>query len=153
MLVSTDTVLRLVPDFPGLRALMKNTVTSSRNSGVGMCVFSRSVMSDPLWPHGLLYTRLFCPCDFPGKNTGVVVCHFLLQEIFLIQGLNSCLLHLMPWQADPLPVSLLGSPDDRVWQVKVDFHNRLPIKGGAFSIWNDFLFKWNLSSVQLLSRV
>ena len=33
---------------------------------------------------------LLCPCDFPGKNTGVG-CHFLLQGIFLTQGLN--LLH------------------------------------------------------------
>ena len=29
---------------------------------------------------------------FPGKNTGVG-CHFLLQEIFLIQGSNPGLLH------------------------------------------------------------
>ena len=49
MLVSADTGLRLVPGIPGLRAVMKNTVTS-RTSGVVMCVFSRSVMSDPLWP-------------------------------------------------------------------------------------------------------
>ena len=27
-------------------------------------------------------TRLFCPWDFPGKNTGVS-CHFLLQGILL----------------------------------------------------------------------
>ena len=31
--------------------------------------------------------RLVCPWDFPGKNTGVG-CHFLLQRIFLTQGLN-----------------------------------------------------------------
>ena len=30
--------------------------------------------------------------DFPGKNTGIG-CHFLLQGIFLAQGLNPCLLH------------------------------------------------------------
>ena len=29
-------------------------------------------------PHGLQPTRLLCPQNFPGKNTGVV-CHFLLQ--------------------------------------------------------------------------
>ena len=29
-------------------------------------------------PHGLWPTRLLCPWDFPGKNTGVG-CHFLLQ--------------------------------------------------------------------------
>ena len=32
------------------------------------------------------------PWDFPGKNTGVGS-HFLLQRIFLAQGLNMCLLH------------------------------------------------------------
>ena len=36
--------------------------------------------------HGLEPTRLLCPCDFPGKNSGVS-CHFLLQGIFLTQGL------------------------------------------------------------------
>ena len=46
------------------------------------------------------------PWDFPGKNTGVS-CHFLLQGIFLTQGLNPCLLH---WQADSLPLSHQGSP-------------------------------------------
>ena len=52
--------------------------------------WSRSVVSDSLWPHGLY--RLFSPWDFPGKNTGVG-CHFLLQGIFLTQGLNPGLPH------------------------------------------------------------
>ena len=43
-------------------------------------------------PHGLQPTRLLCPWDSPGKNAGMG-CHFLLQGIFLIQGLNSYLLH------------------------------------------------------------
>ena len=38
------------------------------------------------------------PWDFPGKNAGVG-CRFLLQGIFLTQGLNPCLLHLLHWQA------------------------------------------------------
>ena len=37
-------------------------------------------------------TKLFCPWDFLGKNTGVG-CHFLLQGIFQTQGLNPGLLH------------------------------------------------------------
>ena len=37
------------------------------------------------------------------------VCHFLLQEIFPTQGLNLCLLHLLHWQVDSLPLSPLGS--------------------------------------------
>ena len=44
--------------------------------------WSCSVMSNSLRPHGLQLTRLLCPWDFPGKNTGVG-CHFLLQGIFL----------------------------------------------------------------------
>ena len=37
-------------------------------------------------------------------------CHFLLQRIFLTQGLNPCILHLLHWQANSLPLSHLGSP-------------------------------------------
>jgi len=36
--------------------------------------------------------RLLRPWDFPGKSTGVG-CHFLLQGIFLTQGLNLGLPH------------------------------------------------------------
>ena len=54
---------------------------------VCVCVLSRSVVSNPLWPHGLQPTRLLCPWDFPGKNTGAS-CHFLLQGILLIQASN-----------------------------------------------------------------
>ena len=44
-------------------------------------------------------TRLLCPWDYPGRNTRMG-CHFLLQRIFLIQGSNPHLLHLLHWQAD-----------------------------------------------------
>ena len=50
-------------------------------------MFSLSGVSDSLWPRGLYPTRLLCPWDFPGKNTGVD-CHFLLQGIFLTQALS-----------------------------------------------------------------
>ena len=65
-----------------------------------------SVMSDSLWPHWLWPTRFLCPWNSPGKNTGVG-CRFLLQGIFPIQGLNSCLLH---WQADSLWSEPPGKP-------------------------------------------
>ena len=32
-----------------------------------------SILSDSLQPHGLQPTRLFCPWNFPGKNTGVAI--------------------------------------------------------------------------------
>ena len=41
--------------------------------------WSRWVMSDSSWPHGLQPTRLLHPWDFPGKSTGVG-CHCLLQN-------------------------------------------------------------------------
>ena len=37
--------------------------------------------------HGLEPTRLPCPWNSPGTNTGEG-CHFLLQEMFLTQGLS-----------------------------------------------------------------
>ena len=43
-------------------------------------------------PHGLQPTRLLCPWDSPGKNTGVGG-HALLQEIVPTQGSNPGLLH------------------------------------------------------------
>ena len=49
-------------------------------------------MSNSLEPHGLQPSRLLCPWNPPGKNTGVG-CHFLLQGIFPTQGLNLGLLH------------------------------------------------------------
>ena len=50
------------------------------------------VVSNFLQPHGLQPTRLLCPWDFPGKNTGVGS-HSILQKIFPTQGLNLSLLH------------------------------------------------------------
>ena len=68
-----------------------------------------SVMSDSLPPYGPQPTRLLCPWDSPGKNTGVG-CHALLQGIFLTQELNPCLLNLLHCRQIPYPLSQLGSP-------------------------------------------
>ena len=68
-----------------------------------------SVMADSLRPHELESTRLLCPWNSSGKNTGVD-CHFLLQGIFPTQGWNPCLLHLLHWQADSLPSKPPGKP-------------------------------------------
>ena len=65
-------------------------------NGFLSCTHACSVasgMSDCVQPYGLLLpTRLLCPWDSPGKNTGVG-CHALLQGIFPTQGLNLHLLH------------------------------------------------------------
>ena len=46
---------------------------------------------------------------FSSKNTGVD-CHFLLLGIFLTQGSNPCLLHLLYWLVGSLPLALSGKP-------------------------------------------
>ena len=90
-----------------------------------MCVHVNSVVSDSLQPHGLYPARFFCPWDFPGKNTGVG-CHFLLQRIFPTQGSNPCLLCLLHWQVDSLPLVPLES-----WTIKKTEHLRID----AFKLW------------------
>ena len=64
-----------------------------REAQLNICVcVSCSFVPDSLQPHGLQSTRVLCPWDFPGKDTGVG-CHFLLQGIFPTQGSNqvSCI--------------------------------------------------------------
>ena len=51
------------------------------------CLVTKSCLT-LVWLKGLQLARLLCPWDFPGKNSRVG-CHFLLQGIFPIQGLNS----------------------------------------------------------------
>ena len=86
----------------------RTTVLIFRASSL-CATLSRSVVSDSLQPHGLQPTRLLCPWDSPGKNTGVG-CHFLLQGIFPTQGSNPYLLHLLHWQADSSPGEPPGKP-------------------------------------------
>ena len=69
------------------------------------CCLVAQLSSNLLWLHGLWPTRLLCPWNFPGKNTRMG-CHFLLQGIFLTQGLNLYLLH---WPVESLPLSHQGS--------------------------------------------
>ena len=60
-----------------------------KNESESICC---SVISDSLQPHGLWSTRLLCPWNSSGKNTGVG-CYSLLQKIFTTQGLKPHLLH------------------------------------------------------------
>ena len=67
-----------------------------------VCV-SPSIVSNSLQPHGLQPTRLLCPWDSPGRNTGVG-CHFLLQGIFPNRGSNPDLPHfrqILYWSEPP----------------------------------------------------
>ena len=86
----------------------KRKKESTAWTNVCVCVFSLSDVSDSLWHHRLQPARLLCSYNSPGKNTGVGN-HALIQGIFLTQGLNRCLLHLLQRQVDSLPLSHRGS--------------------------------------------
>ena len=67
-------------------------------------------------PHRWQPTRLPCPWDFPGKNTGVS-CHFLLQCMKVksqSEVSQSC-----PTLSDPVDYSLPGSSVHGIFQARV----------------------------------
>ena len=69
---------------------------------------ARSLQSCPtLRPHRRQPTRLPCPWDSPGKNTGVG-CHFLLQRMKVKS--ESKVAQSCPTLSDPMDCSLPGSP-------------------------------------------
>ena len=68
------------------------------------CVLSHNSRVRLLWT-GDLHAPL--SMGFAGKSTGVS-CYSLLQEIFLTQGLNLCLLYLLHWQAGSWPLAPPG---------------------------------------------
>ena len=73
-------------------------------------------MSDFVWPHRQPPTRLPCPWDSPGKNTGVG-CHFLLQCMKVkceSEVTRSC-----PNLHDPMDCSLPGSSIHGIFQARV----------------------------------
>ena len=72
------------------------------------CVLRCSAVYNSLQSHDLYPSRLLCSWNCLWKNTGVS-CHFLLKGIFLTQGLNPHLLHLLHWWVDTLSVCHLGS--------------------------------------------
>ena len=75
-----------------------------------------SVMSNSVRPHRQHPTRLLCPWDSPGKNTGVG-CHFLLQCMKVkseSEVAQSC-----PTLSDPMVCSLPGSSVHGIFQARV----------------------------------
>ena len=73
-------------------------------------------MSDSVRPHRRQTTRLLCPWDSPGKNTGVG-CHFLLQCMKVkseSEVTQSC-----PTLSDPMDCSLPGSSIHGIFQARV----------------------------------
>ena len=103
-------------------------------------------MSDSSRPYGLNPTRLFCPWDFPCKNTGVDH-HLLLHGIFLTQGSYLHLFHLLHLTAGlgTLPLVLPGKHKD-IWD-KVKF-SCLYLYGFIF-LFNLHIIQFTLFGIQI----
>ena len=70
-------------------------------------------MSDSVQPHRRQPTRLLCPWDSPGKNTGVS-CHFLLQCMKVkVKSFSRC------WLFSPMNCSPPGSSVHGIFQAGV----------------------------------
>ena len=82
---------------------------------VCVCIV-KSVVSDSVRPHRRQPTRLLCPWDSPGKNTGVG-CHCLLQCMKVKS--ESEVAQLSPTLSDPMDWSLPGSSVHGIFQARV----------------------------------
>ena len=69
-----------------------------------------------MWPHRRQPTRLLCPWDSPGKNTGVG-CHFLLQCIKIEKWKWSR--SVVSYSSQPMDCSLPGSTIHGIFQARV----------------------------------
>ena len=75
-----------------------------------------SCVKSCLWrPHRQQPTRVLCPWDSPGKNTGVG-CHFILQRMHACMHAKS--LQLCPTLCDPIDGSPPGSSLPGILQAK-----------------------------------
>ena len=113
--------------------LVSATVLVKSKSCVCVCV-SHSVVSDSLQPHGLWPTKLLCPWNSPGNNTGVG-CHDLPNP-----GSEP---RSSARQADSLPFELPGkskprspqaNPSQNEWKTNVT--EELLWKGGKPQWWD-----------------
>ena len=87
------------------------------------------------------HTRLFCLWDSPDKNTGVG-CQFFFQGISPTQGTNQCLLHLLHWQMDSLPLNHLGRP---TWSYNLPF--KIVFLPVCIAILHYFSLHWSVSNL------
>ena len=94
-------------------------------------------------------TRLFCPWASRGKNTRVD-CHFLLQGIFLTQGLNLSLLHLWHCRQVLLLLSHQGSPYLMITYLKQPLHLKTKVDSLSCYTPIHFLTKETCKSVFLI---
>ena len=97
---------------------------------VTTCLVTQSCLT-LLWSHGLYPTRLLCPWDSPGKNTGVG-CRALFQGIFPTQGSNPSLLHC---RQILYQLSYQGSPYNAVCKLNLSKTEEMKKNLKALCVW------------------
>ena len=113
-----------------------------------LLLFSRSVVSDSLWPHGLQHARLLCPSLFPGIcsnscplspwSNHLILCHPLpLPSVFpRIRVFSSPLIFCIIWPKY-WNFSFSISPSNEYAQLisfRIDWFNLLAVQGTLKSL-------------------
>ena len=112
-------------------------------------------MSNSVQPHGRQPTRLPCPWDSPGKNTGVG-CHCLLQcmkvksESEVAQSCSTL--------SDPMDCSLPGSSIHGIFQARVLEWSAIAFSGTSYEFWSVFKFltsliRWMMTGCGIFNRI
>ena len=99
---------------------------------VYVCSYT-SVMSNSVRLHRWQPTRLPCPWDSPGKNTGVG-CHFLLQCMKVKSEIEVA--PLCPTLSNPMDCSLTGSSAHGIFQARA-------LEWGAIAFSDTFLYVYS----------
>ena len=100
-------------------------------------------MSDSVRPHRRQPTKLPCPWDSPGKNTGVG-CHFLLQCMKVKVNSLSCVrLLATPWTAAYQAPPSMGFSRQEYW-------SGVPLPSPEGSPYKWILYKWFLHEIILI---
>ena len=108
--------------------------------------WSRSVVSDSVGPHRQQLTRLHCPLDSPGKNTGVV-CHFLLQCMQVKSERAGAQLH--PTLSDPMTAAHQAPPS--LGFSRQEYWSGVPLPSLPNIITKVLFVKWHLSKDSIFS--
>ena len=88
-------------------------------------------MSDSVQPHRRQPTRLPCPWDSPGKNTGVG-CHFLLQCMKVKSESEAA--QSYPTLSDPMDCSLYQAPLSTGFS-RQEYWSGLPLPSPNLRLW------------------
>ena len=108
--------------------LKKNARVAIHSGSCCCCCWIASVVSDFVRPHRRQPTRLPCPWDSPGKNTGVG-CHFFLQCVKVKS--ESEVAQWCPTLRDPTDCSPPGSSIHEIFQARVLEWGALAFSAGS----------------------